>query len=472
MLVTQNVRQTFQSLVAALAVLASGVVSADVVIPSSAFSLGKNSAEFHSDVRVFNPTSSPINFMPIFYRSDAGGNVVDTVQMPLVTVGPRQQLAYDNVLQSLFSQSIGVFGPILFQTTGTLIVSSGVNNVNACGNGSVSGQGLPGIDSSTALKTGTLVQLAASADAAAGYRTNVDFMNPGATPANVTAKILKGDGTQLSSATISVGANGLVQKALDDSGTFPGVAGTTDTNLWLEFTSDQAILAFASVINNGSGDPFAIVMTGDPTNPTGGAPVAAYGISANPTVGQAVVFTDTSSNTPLNRFWAFGDGTFNALGSNVVLHTYGSPGTYKSALFVDNASGSSSALKDVVVTSAASIAFTVSATTTNNTHWTFTPNSVTCRVNVPCKITWTTPQSENNHHGIGGLSVFGVTQCDDGQSLDSIIPSHACTVTFTPTSFSLNNQPVGGWQYACTQTACAPLLAQHNNMTGTIVIVP
>jgi PKD repeat protein len=460
MLVTQNVRPAFQSLVAAFAVLASAVASADVVVPSSAFLLGKNSAEFHSDVRVFNPTSSPVGFTPVFYSSDAAGNVLNTIQMPFVSIGPRQQLAYNNVLQSLFGLPIGVFGPIRFQSTGTLLVSSSVNNVNSCGNGSTSGQWLPGIDPSQALKAGTLVQLAASTDAAAGYRSNVDFMNPGATAANVTAKIRKGDGTQLSSATISVGANGLVQKALDDSGTFPGVAGTTDTNLWMEFTSDEPVLAFASVINNASGDPFAIVMTAEPTNPAGAAPVAAYGISANPTVGQAVVFTDTSSNTPLNRFWSFGDGTFNALGSNVVLHTYAAPGTYKSALFVDNASGSSSALKDVVVTSAAPITIGISATTTNGTKWTYTPNNVTLKVGQPYVITWTTPAAEATAHGMGGLAVIGIASCD---LITAALP---CARSFTPTAGQ-----VGVWSYACTNNACGTV-SQHNGMTATLTIAP
>jgi hypothetical protein len=45
-------------------------------------------------------------------------------------------------------------------------------------------------------------------------------------------------------------------------------------------------------------------------------------------------------------------------------------------------------------------------------------------------------------------------------------------VTFTPTSFSLNNQPTGGWRYSCTQTMCAPTQSLHDGMQGTIVIVP
>jgi PKD repeat protein len=460
---------------------------ADVVIPSSAFSPGQNSAEYHSDVRVFNPTNSPINFTPIFYRSDAGGNVLNTVQMPVVTIGPRQQLTYDNVLQSLFAQSIGVFGPIRLQTTGTLLVSSGVNNVNACGNGSVSGQWLPGIDTSAALKAGTLVQLAASASVTTGYHSNLDFTNPGATAANVTVKIRKGDGTQLSSGTISVGANGLVQKALDDGGAFPGVAGTTDTNLWVEFTSDQPVLAFASVINNASGDPFAIVMTAEP-NVSASAPVASYTVSASPMTGQPVTFTDTSSNSPVNRFWVLGDGTFNATTTATTTHTYSASGTYHTALFVDNAAGSSSATKDVVVAAVAPIAVTISATTTGGSCWTFTclegpcsfpasycnsasMNNVNLKVGQPYVIRWTTPPSEATTHGVPPIASLGISHCDDGQDL--IMPTHPCVVTFTPTAAMLS--PASGgpvYTYFCTQTMCAPTLAVHNLLSGTITIVP
>ncbi len=50
-------------------------------------------------------------------------------------------------------------------------------------------------------------------------------------------------------------------------GSFPGASGTTDTNLFLEFTSDQPVLSFASVINNASGDPFAIVAAADAAQP-------------------------------------------------------------------------------------------------------------------------------------------------------------------------------------------------------------
>ena len=439
--------------------LGAGAGSADVVIPSSAFSSGQNNAEFHSDVRVFNPTNSPVNVTPVFYNQ-ANGQTVAAPAPGFVTVPARGQVAFDNVLATLFLQAKGVFGPIRFETTAPIIVSSSVNNVNACGNGATSGQWLPGIDVGQALKAGTLVQLAASADGASGYRSNVVFMNPGSATANVTTKLRKGDGTLVAAVTLDpLLVNGFKQIGTL-SAWLPSPNTITDTNLWLEFTSDQAVLAFASVINNGSGDPFAIVMTAEPSV-SAPAPVASYTVSASPTTGQPVTFTDTSTNAPTTQLWAFGDGSTATSGATVQ-HTYSAAGTYKTTHFVSNAGGTSAAVKDVVVVAAGPMAISIVATTNTNTLWTFTPNNVNLKVGQPYIITWSTPASEGKTHGIGGLALLGITQCN------VVTASLPCTVNFTPTANMVTGSP---HTYACTQTACGTT-PQHNGMLGTITIVP
>ncbi len=407
-------RRTLRTLLVPLALLTALAAPADVVIPSSAFSAGRNAAEFHTDVRVFNPSStSPVLVTPFFYQSDVNGNVVNTVGEPAFAVGPREQVSFDNVLQSLFRQPLGVFGPIRFVANAPILVSSGTNNVNGCGNGSVSGQFIPGMDTGQALRAGTLVQLAASAGGATGYRSNVDFMNPGGATAHVAVKIRRGDGSQLSSGTFSVEPNGLIQRPIDDGAAFPGVAGTTDTNLWLEFTSDQPVVAFASVINNASGDPYAVVMSAEPDEPAA-APVASYTVSANPAPGQAVTFTDTSSNSPTTQLWAFGDGS-TALSGATVQHTYAAAGTYTIAHFVTNAGGVAGATKDVVVSAARMYVFSVSATARHGTGLHPRKRDVQGRRAVPDHV----DDPDNRAHGVAGLGGFGVLTCDDGQPLDS-----------------------------------------------------
>lgn len=464
-----------RALVLALSALFAAAASADVVIPSTVYRRGAGGAEFRSDVRIFNPTNAPVNVTPILYDQVSG----QTITKPVETIPPRSQKAYDNIVGTLFGKTLddGAFGPIRFQTTGTVIVSSSVNNYNACGNGSISGQWLPGLDATAALKTGTLVQLAASTDGATGYRSNVVFTNSGASDATVTTRLRQGDGTLVKEVEIGpLPANGFTQiGAL--AAWLPSPNTITSTNLWLEFTSDQPVLSFASVINNASGDPFAIVMTAEPNvSAPVLPPVASYGTSpASPAPGVAVTFTDTSNNSPVNRFWAFGDGAFAANTGTTTTHTYATPGTYKSALFVDNTAGASSATKDVVVASATPIAVTISANTNNlNGPWTYTclagpcsgagNNNVNLKVGQPYTITWTTPAAEAKTHGVGGIGVLGITQCDIIRS------SQPCTVNFTPTAGMLNF-PGPVYTYACTQTECGNT-NQHNNMTGTITIVP
>src|SRR5664279_3315806 len=62
---------------------------------------------------------------------------------------------------------------------------------------------------------------------------------------------------------------------------------------------------------------------------------------------------------------------------------YAAPGTYKSALFVDNAGGSGSATKDVVVVTAGPTAITITGSSHGSTKWDWQPGLVTMKVGQP-----------------------------------------------------------------------------------------
>ncbi len=260
-------RERNPSVASCLAVVAGGLlaltnpaVAETYVLPSSAFRSGSNGAEYRTDVRILNQGSSAVTVNALFY---------DQVTSTTVLTNPfrieaRNQAAFDNILQSVFGKTLaqGAYGPIRFESTGPILVAASVNNVNTCGNGAVSGQWLSGLLTSGALKAGVIGQLAVSASSTAGYRTNLVFMNPGSTAARATVTVRRGGGAILATGTVGpLPANGFAQVGLDS---FAGVAGTTDTNLWLEFTSDQAVLAYATIIHNVSGDPLAVVASGDP----------------------------------------------------------------------------------------------------------------------------------------------------------------------------------------------------------------
>lgn len=228
------------------------------------------------------------------------------------------------------------------------MVSSGTNNYNGCGNGSVSGQWIPGLDVSLAAPAGSLVQLGTSTEPLTGYRSNVVFVNPSdQVTATVVATLRRGDGSFLSQAILKLDPNGFKQinNFLTD---FQPAVSTTDTNLWLEFVSDTPVLSYASVINNASGDPFAVVAVPPPA----GAALATIGYQpSKPVAGDAVLFGAVPTNNPLSLGWTWGDGSPTETGPELSRsHTYAAVGTYRVILTVTNDSGGSTVATNVVVT--------------------------------------------------------------------------------------------------------------------------
>ena len=254
-----------RQVVALLGIIAGQVGSAlagSTILPLSSFRLEAGGAEVRTDVRILNQGTTAVTITATFY--DQAASTARTAAP--FEVGPRNQASFDNVLETLFGRSLGdgAYGPIRFEATGPIVVAASLNNVNACGTGAVTGQWLPGIAETEALETGVIGQLAVSESADSGYRTDVVFFNPGTAPATVTVNVRRGAGALVATGTVGpLAANGFRQVPLDDAETFPGVAGSTDTNLWLEFASDQPVLACASVADAGSGDAYAVVAAVD-----------------------------------------------------------------------------------------------------------------------------------------------------------------------------------------------------------------
>jgi len=332
-----------------LALAAGRSLRADLIVPSAGYTAGAGNADFRTDVRVYNPTGVDVLVTPVFYRqaNASAGLAAATVTQGSFTVPARGQVAFDDIIGVFFGQPRGSFGPVRFQTSAPLVVSSGTNNENGCGNGSVSGQWIPGLDTRLAAQAGVLVQRGTSTDPATGYRSNVVFVNPSDSVAvSVTGTLRRGDGSLLALAYFQLGPNGFKQINNFRTDFAPAVS-TTDTNLWLEFASDHPVIAYASIINNASGDPFAVVAAAPPP----GAASATIGYQpSSPAVDTAVTFSAVATNSPSSLSWTWGDGTPTETGPDLTRqHTYAAAGTYRVILTVTNDSGGSTLATDVVV---------------------------------------------------------------------------------------------------------------------------
>jgi hypothetical protein len=119
---------------------------------------------------------------------------------------------------------------------------------------SVQGPGgfFPGVNTSSAWMQGYMAEVidTGEAGAAGTFRTNLGLNTVTGTPANVTVTLRGATGQQLGNANFAVPGNGLTQFRVRDS-----IGALNGTNGYLTITSDQPIHAWASKIENGTGDP-------------------------------------------------------------------------------------------------------------------------------------------------------------------------------------------------------------------------
>jgi plastocyanin len=205
----------------------------------------------------------------------AVNNVPNTQpQTTTITVPKRQMSVYNDVLASLFSAT-GLAGIRLsssddFVATQRIYATSSIG----CTTGTT-GQYVPGLDVTTAVKEGVLIQLKVSGipGQPGTYRTNIGLLNPNATSANVTWRLYdKNNALVGSSKTIQYSPLG-VQQPIPLSSFADNIPSAVDlSDAWLSFVSDQPLFAYASVVDNMTDDGTLITAAVDSGPPAAQTP--------------------------------------------------------------------------------------------------------------------------------------------------------------------------------------------------------
>jgi plastocyanin len=244
----------------AAAILLSTSARADEVYLSVAGSVGN----FRTDARIFNPSfTSDIVISASFLPA---GNVSNAAVTPKsITVHKREMVVYDDVVASLFAAS--GLGAIRLVAAGDFIATQRIYAATPDG---TLGQFVPGLEIAEAKAKSVIVQL--KSNGAAGtkgtFRTNVGFVNPNATAANVTLVLYdKANAVAGQAASLKIEPFGVVAPA-NVAGYFNNPAQDL-SDAWLSVRSDLAIFSYGSVVDNGTTDPTFIPASEDPgTAPT------------------------------------------------------------------------------------------------------------------------------------------------------------------------------------------------------------
>lgn len=238
---------------------ATGLFAKDVYL-----SVGGSIGNFRTDARIFNPSYT--KDITITARYLPAGNGDNSGAAPKnITVAKRAQVVYDDVVQSLFGGGAAL-GAVRLTSDDDFVASQRIYANEPIG---TLGQFVPGLDVSTALKKGVLIQLKSNGGRGekGTFRTNWGGVNPNATVANIAFKLYGKDNLLAGTNNLTLQPFGVFSP--NSIATFFGVPSTTDiSDTWLSFESDQPIFIYGSVLDNGSEDPTFIPAAED----TGVAP--------------------------------------------------------------------------------------------------------------------------------------------------------------------------------------------------------
>jgi photosystem II stability/assembly factor-like uncharacterized protein len=237
---------------------AAAMPEAKVTVPAVAAIRGAGGTFFHSDVRIWNASSAfaeVIARFACFEKGDCGERVF--------IVGPRQVLAFDDVVTSLFHSGPEA-GAMEFVSVRPLVVTSRLYTPAATE--PTVGMFVPGLPPSRASPAVVLNGLSRAADPSSGSRVNVGVFNQADVAQVVTYRLFDGGGSPIAQTARFFGPREAFQ--VNDIFAFLNVSGAVDSAYCLiEGSELLPLFTYAAIIDNRSQDPIFVPGEDDPEKP-------------------------------------------------------------------------------------------------------------------------------------------------------------------------------------------------------------
>ncbi len=249
-------RVTRLLMILALSVLATNVFAKEVFL-----SIAGTVSNFHTDARIFNPSTTKDIVVKAYFLPAGVGNNNSGAASVDVNVPKRSMKVLDDVVTAVFSAT-GI-GGIRLTCDDDFVATSRIYAATATG---TLGQFVQGLDLTTAIKNGVLIQMKSSS----AFRTNIGAANPNNATATVTWRLYDKNNALIGAPKVETFAPYAVLSPVNVTGYFN--SGSADlSDAWVGFTSDQPIFAYVSVLDNSTTDPTYIpasVDTNPPSNTT------------------------------------------------------------------------------------------------------------------------------------------------------------------------------------------------------------
>jgi hypothetical protein len=252
----------------------SGSVGAnnELFIPVVGSVPGLNGTMWKTDLNLYNNNqSSPATMYLQYFPEGPSSSTAQLAASASLNAGATR-LSSD-IAASVFGNALTGIGALRILTSGSVFANARVyNDQSALGKGTF-GQNVPGLTRAQAVSQGVLVgtinTVSGNVTGAMNARTNIGFFNPSDSPTSVAVELRTNGGAAVASNIITLAPWQHMQIPL--SGTtgaaFPFVSGDVGASA-VSFLAGSPIYAYASVIDNVSGDGSFILPSVDQNSST------------------------------------------------------------------------------------------------------------------------------------------------------------------------------------------------------------
>ena len=267
--VTLTARNATSSATSSRQLTVSTTAAYRTLVSVAAQTSGIGGTSWRTELNVFNAGTQGASISLVFLPN-AGGSVVTRG----LFLAPKQSTTYANALLDLFGIGSGS-GALAIEATSAgatadLRVTSRTFTTGSTG---TYGQAVPEVQPGDLEKTLYITGIASNA----AYRTNIGLVNRGGSTVTAALALYDATGAAIATKSVSLGGNSFQQAPL--SAYFPAIDGTSREVLTMRLVaaSQDAVSAYASVIDNLTQDPIYIQAV----------PAATGGVVTLPVVGRS-----------------------------------------------------------------------------------------------------------------------------------------------------------------------------------------
>jgi hypothetical protein len=236
------------------ALTAGDAVESVIVFPVAVAAPGLGGSIWTTDVRLVNLTGGDASVTLEYYPEGAAGNTAPSA-MAMITVAAGTEAVLDNMLLN----QLGIDnskGAVIVRSDRQLIGYARIYNDQSGAGLGTFGQLAKGLEIAEGYPAGVIAFLSnQDQTSGTGYRTNMGWFNPNATPVNVTMTGWDAaTGTKLGEVTLTVSGLAQQQVPVSSNTLWPALNPYDDFIVTYEVSGDANLFVYGSVVDNVNGD--------------------------------------------------------------------------------------------------------------------------------------------------------------------------------------------------------------------------